>query len=89
MSFIHFKLSWEIVLMNDISRQVMAATIARLALRPALRSLPARLSSSLPVLQARVSSPPHLLCQVKIPSEVQSRAYSGKDPLNLQYIQER
>merc|ERR1719471_1309139 len=56
----------------------MAATIARLALRPVLRSLPARLVSSAPVL-----------FRVNILSITQTRTYSGKDPLNLQYIHDR
>ena len=67
----------------------MAATIARLALRPALRSLPARLVSSAPVLSRVniISSQP--LTPLTVPSNLQTRSYSGKDPLNLQYIHDR
>ena len=67
----------------------MAATIARLALRPVLRSLPARLVSSAPVLSRVniISSQP--LTPLTIPSITQTRTYSGKDPLNLQYIHDR
>ena len=67
----------------------MAATIARLALRPALRSLPARLVSSAPVLSRVniISSQP--LTPLTFPSNTQTRSYSGKDPLNLQYIHDR
>ena len=71
----------------------MAATIARIALRPSLRSLPARLASTVPLIQSRLglsllSSRPGLT-PVNIPSQVQSRGYSGADPLNLQYIHDR
>ena len=71
----------------------MAATIARIALRPSLRSLPARLACSVPLIQSRVSlslvSSKPLLTSVNIPSQVQTRGYSGADPLNLQYIHDR
>ena len=71
----------------------MAATIARIALRPSLRSLPARLACSVPLIQSRVSlsliSSKPMLTLVNIPSQVQSRGYSGADPLNLQYIHDR
>ena len=71
----------------------MAASIARIALRPCLRSLPARLASSVPLIQSRVnlsllSSRPGLT-EVNIPPQVQTRSYSGADPLNLQYIHDR
>ena len=72
----------------------MAATIARIALRPSLRSLPARLACSVPLIQSRVSlsqvsSRPAVLTSVNVPSQVQTRGYSGADPLNLQYINDR
>ena len=72
----------------------MAASIARIALRPCLRSLPARLASSVPLIQSRVSlgllsSRPGGLTGLNIPPQVQSRSYSGADPLNLQYIHDR
>ena len=68
----------------------MAATIARMALRPALRTLPARLVSSAPVMsRVNIISSQAAITTVKIPCQVQSRSYSGKDPLNLQYIHER
>ena len=71
----------------------MAATIARMALRPSLRSLPARLASTAPLIQSRVSlsliSSKPALTSVNIPHQVQTRSYSGADPLNLQYIHDR
>ena len=69
----------------------MAATIARIAVRPALRSLTARLASTAPLIQSQVNilSSRAVMASVRIPSQVQTRNYSGKDPMNLQYIQER
>ena len=69
----------------------MAATIARIAVRPAFRSLTARLVSAAPLIQSQVNilSSRAVVESVRIPTKVQTRNYSGKDPMNLQYIQER